>query len=311
MVPSTSKRVRIIAVLAAAISILTLAFPVAAAPRGTRATFTITPLIATVSGGQIAAIDVFARNDGQGTFTHATFVGTATAGTIADAPDGCAIAGATVTCSLGKLFSGESAALRILARAPNAAGTVTLSGVLTVDAGGDNSSASSRDTFRAQASIGVRTDPEFFGSWQPAHSNTRTFATRGIGGGNTQSTAVEVPPVEIAYPATIEETNAAIVCSGHPIGGFGKTVILTVANGDEVDPYLTWTMKYAKDAVGSRTPWTVSVVHQRDDGTCEFPPRGCHYHEGFCFDAFWQGYGDHKKLVIEMQLPANGRGRGL
>jgi len=52
-------------------------------------------------------------------------------------------------------------------------------------------------------------------------------------------------------------------------------------------------------------------VHQRDDGTCEFPPRDCEENEGFCFDASWLGSGQQRLLVIEMQLPTNGRGRGI
>ena len=66
-----------------------------------------------------------------------------------------------------------------------------------------------------------------------------------------------------------------------------------------VTPYLTVTMTYDRDAADGRTPGTVSVVHQRNDGTCEFPPRDCDTNEGFCFDARWEGHGANIQLVIE------------
>jgi hypothetical protein len=311
MIPSRSRHRRFLAALAVAFTVAALPLPAAAAPRGVKATFTITPLIEAVSVSQAGAFDVFARNDGKGTFTHTTFVGVLSAGTIASAPSGCSWRGATVTCSLPKLFAGQSATRRIVVTAPGGAGTLSMAGTLTVDSASDNPNASSRDTFRTDGSIGVRNDADFFGRWQAAHGAAVTFSTAGVGGANGQSTSVKVPSFGADYPATLEETADAIVCGGSPIGGFGKTVELSMANGQTVTPHLTVTMTYDKSTANGRTPYTVAVVHQRDNGTCEFPPRDCDDNPGFCFDAFWQGSGYHKKLVIVMELPTNGRGRGI
>lgn len=310
MFPSTPRQLRFLIALTMATSVITLSAPVSAAPRGVKATFTVTSLIDAVSASQSGAFDVFARNDGSGTWTHATLAGTLSAGTVSSAPAGCTFGGTAVTCDLGKLDAGASATRRIIVEAPGSAGSVTLAAVLTVDAGGDNKKAASRDTFTANDAIGVSTDGDFFGRWQGAHASGLSFGTAGVGGSNLQSTKVDVPPIASDYPAIVSEVDAPIECSGSPIAGFGKTVDLSIANGQTVTPYLTVTMTYDRDAADGRTPGTVSVVHQRNDGTCEFPPRDCDTNEGFCFDARWEGHGANIQLVIEMQLPSNGRGRG-
>jgi hypothetical protein len=310
MFPSAPRRLRLLIALTMATSVITLSAPVSAAPRGVKATFTVTSLIDTVSASQSGAFDVFARNDGNGTWTHAILVGTLSAGTVSAAPAGCSFGGAAISCDLDKLDAGASATRRVIVQAPGSAGSVTLAAVLTVDAGGNNKNAASRDTFTANGAIGVRNDADFFGRWQGAHASGLSFGTAGVGGSNLQSTKVDVPPVGTDYPAIVSEVDAPIVCSGSPVAGFGKTVDLSIANGQTVSPYLTVTMTYDRDATDGRTPGSVSVVHQRNDGTCEFPPRDCDTHEGFCFDARWEGHGANKKLVIEMQLPTNGRGRG-
>jgi hypothetical protein len=297
--------------LATAAALLSLPASAAGAPRGTNATFTVTPLIEAVSTGQPGAFDVFVSNDGKATFTHTTFTGVLSSGAVLSAPAGCSIGGTIVLCDLGKLAAGATATRRIVVGAPAAAGELSLAGTLTIDAAGNNPKASSRDTFSAGGAIGVRSDADFFGRWQAAHGASLSFATAGVGGDNGQSTTVDVPPVGFDYPATVAETSDEIVCDGSEIEGFGETVVLGIASGQAVDPYLIVTMTYDKATASGRTPHTVSVVHQRDDGTCQFPPRDCDENEGFCFDAFWQGSGFHKKLVIEMQLPTNGRGRGV
>ena len=311
MITRAPKHLRILVAIAMAAAVLGIPASAAAAPRGTKASFTVTPLIAAVSTGQPGAFDAFVSNNGTSTFTHATFVGVLSTGTVLSAPAGCTVGVAVVSCDLGKLSAGASASRRIVVGAPAAAGTLTMEGTLSIDAAGNNPKASSRDTFVAGGAIGVRSDANFFGRWQTAHGASVSFATAGVGGSNGQATLVDVPPVGVDYPATVEETGDEVVCGGSEIDGFGKTVVLSVANGQAVFPYLTVTMTYDKTTANGRTPYTVGVVHQRDDGTCQFPPRDCEEHEGFCFDAFWEGYGYHKKLVIEMQLPSNGRGRGV
>jgi hypothetical protein len=302
--------IRLLVVVATAAALLSLPAAAAGAPRGTKVTFNVDPLTAAVTISQPGAFEMFASNDGTSTFNHTTFVGTLSAGTVLEA-DGCAFDGAVVTCELGTLPGGDSVSRLIVVSAPATSGAVTMSGSLTIDAAGGNPKASSRDTFSDSGVIGVRSDGEFFGRWQAAHNGPLSFPTAGIGGGNGQSTTVDVPAVGFDYPALVAEITDGIVCDGTAVAGFGKTIVLTVANGEPVTPYLTVTMTYDRGTAGNRTPNTVSVVHQRDDGTCEFPPRDCEENEGFCFDASWLGSGQQRLLVIEMQLPTNGRGRGI
>ena len=122
-----------------------------------------------------------------------------------------------------------------------------MSGSLTIDAAGGNPKASSRDTFSDSGVIGVRSDGEFFGRWQAAHNGPLSFPTAGIGGGNGQSTTVDVPAVGFDYPALVAEITDGIVCDGTAVAGFGKTIVLTVANGEPVTPYLTVTMTYDRE----------------------------------------------------------------
>jgi hypothetical protein len=304
--------IRLLVIVATAAALLSLPAAAAGAPRGTKVTFSVDPLTAAVSTTQPGAFEMFASNDGTSTFNHTSFVGTLSAGTILQA-DGCAFTATIVTCELGTLAAGASVTRLIIVGAPATPGAITMNGTLTIDAAGGNPKASSRDTFTdpSPGVIGVRSDGEFFGRWQAAHNGPLSFSTAGIGGGNGQSTTVDVPAVAADYPAAVGETNDAIVCAGTALAGFGKTVLLTVANGEPVAPYLTVTMRYDRDTASNRTPNTVGVVHQLDDGTCEFPPRDCEENEGFCFEAFWQGNGPQRLLVIEMQLPTNGRGRGF
>ena len=304
------KSIRVLVVVATAAALLSIPASVAGAPRGTKVTFNVDPLTAAVSIAQPGAFEMFASNEGTSTFNHTTFVGTLAAGTILEA-DGCAFTATVVSCELGTLASGASATRLIVVSAPATAGAITMNGSLTIDAAGGNPKASSRDTFTDGGTIGVRSDGEFFGRWQAAHGVPLTFATAAVGNGNGQSTKVDVPAVGDDYPAQVAETSDGIVCGGTAVAGFGKTVVLAVANGEPVAPYLTVTMTYDRQTAGNRTPNTVSVVHQLDNGTCEFPPRDCGENEGFCFDAFWQGNGPQRLLVIEMQLPTNGRGRGV
>lgn len=172
-------------------------------------------------------------------------------------------------------------------------------------------SATATDSRLACLGAGHRRS-QHLGSWQPAHVTAVTFTTDGIGGDNGQSTTVDVPPVNVGYAATIAETGDAIVCNGIDVGGFGQTVDLSIANGQPVSPHLTLTLKYAKSAIGWIDAHDVAFVHQADDGTCSYPPRGCNAgNDGFCYDAYWTGSGSCKTLIIRVDLPSNGRGRGF
>ncbi len=284
----------------------------AGSPRGTKATLTNTALTSAVSVGRSAASHVVFSNTGTANFTHVTLSGSAPGATLQSAPQGCAGSGASVTCNFDSLRSGRSLTLLFVFGAPGSAGDINFASEVRIDSGSNNPRASSKDTFKATGAAAVINSPNFFGSWQGAHANGLTFATAGIGGTNTQTTSVEVPPVGFGYPAALNETDAPIVCDGNDIGGFGNAVDLSIANGTEVSPHLTLTLTYAKSAIGHLDAWKVKFVHQTDEGTCEFPPRGCTYHnDGFCFDAKWVGSGSSKKLVIRVELPSNGRGKGF
>jgi len=309
-----SRTIRLLLILSTTAALL--AAPLSAAaqgnPRGTQATFTVTALTSAVSIGQSAAFEAFIRNDGSATFTHVRVEAEVPGATLASAPDGCAGGGASVSCSLGKLASGQSMTLLFVFGVPSVAGEIDLQATLQVDSGSDNPRASSKDTFHAGADVPVIDSPDFFGSWQPAHGGNVSFSTHGIGGGNGQSTSVAVPPVGFGYPALLSELDENIVCHGEVYEGFGDAVEMSIANGAELSPHLTLTLVYDKHAAADRNPWNVSFVHQTDDGTCQFPPRGCNHHnDGFCFDASWSGHGWNKLLVLRVELPSNGRGKGL
>ena len=319
MYPSTPKRLRVLAALVAALSLFTLAMPVAAAPKGVRAILTVDPAIEAVSLGRIGAFEVFVKNDGPGTFTHAVLAAEVSRGTILSVTvlDGAAVCsapvGAKVSCDFDKLDAQEEATLLVRVQAPSTGGqAITLNATLQVDAAGENPNAESKDTFRDSDTLPVRTDGEFFGNWQSAHANTLSFSTAAVGGNNGQSTKVDVPSAEDEYPWTIEETTGAIVCTNGPtITGFGKAFEVHVNNGDPVTPHVTITVTYDKNTSSGKAENNTTVVHQLDNGTCEFPPRGCTANPGFCFDVTVTGSGQNRQLVIVMQLPTNGRGRGV
>jgi hypothetical protein len=278
---------------------------------GPTAEFNATALTEAVSVGQPTAFNVFLRSDGSDAFDKIRFVGSAPGGTLVSAPAGCSGSGASVSCSLGKLYSGMTMNLQFVFSAPASAGSLTFTASLKVEYwyyGWKKTKVAFTDT----AVASVINSPNFFGGWQPAHNATLTFSTAGLGGGNGQSTSVQVPPVGTGYPVQLAEVDENIVCGSKVYSGFGDAVEISIANGAELNPHLTMTLTYEKTAIGWRDPWSIKFVHQTDSGQCQFPPRGCNYHnDGFCFDAYWVGDGWHKKLVLRVELPTNGRGKGI
>jgi hypothetical protein len=313
MLSRSRRPLHIVLVLATLAALLAMPLTVAAAgkPRGVTATLSITPRIEMVSVGGDAAFEVTFANGGSGTLTHVRFTGTVPGGRLVSAPPGCAGSGGQVACAFDNLGSGASITFTVTFDRAGP-GSLELTGTMRVDSGTNNPNATSDDTFTDSADVPVTSDPDFFGSWQSAHSNTRTFATGGTGSGNGQTTSLAVPPVSFGYPATLSEVDDPIVCDDDTITGFGEAVELSVANGQPVEPHLTLTLTYKKSVIGWVDTSEVGFVHQRDDGTCQFPPRGCNkWNDGFCFDAWWSGYGDSKKLNIRVELPSNGRGKGF
>jgi hypothetical protein len=117
---------------------------------------------------------------------------------------------------------------------------------------------------------------------------------------------VSVPAVGFAYPAELSEASGK-VCGEN---GFGQAVEMHFANGQSVLPnLLTVTVTYDATARGSRTPGNVGFVHQADNGACTTLVKGCA--TAGCFNAFWDGNGPNKDLVIVALLPSNGLGKGL
>lgn len=322
MHPSSHRVFRLITVLATAVALL--AMPMVASAHGhghgkskdPKATLTATALTTTVSAGQQAAFSVTFRNDGSDTLKNLKLTGKANGATLVSSPSGCWGSGASVSCSFDKLKPGHTLTLDFVFAAPASAGDLKLSATMKVDGerhwGKWNSwgkKGSSKAEFNASATALVTDDPNVFATWQQAHGNPVSFATSGSGG---QSTDLAVPPVAFGYPAMVAETDAPIVCNGHDVGGFGQAVDLSVANGTAVSPHLTLTLTYDKSAIGYVKAHKVKFVHQADDGTCSYPPRGCSWkNDGFCFDAFWKGHGWGKQLVIRVELPHNGRGKGI
>ena len=89
------------------------------------------------------------------------------------------------------------------------------------------------------------------------------------------------------------------------LGGFGQAVDLDVADGGTaVDVTITY-------ADSDANPRRVLLVHQHDDGTCSLPPTCDGTNDGNCFEATTEGRGRNKVLVIQAELPHNGRIKGI
>jgi hypothetical protein len=304
---------RVLIVVMTTAALLGLPLQVAAHGGGyhSKAEFKVTALTDAVSPGQAAAFQVFLRSDGSDAFDKVRLEGKAPGGTITSAPDGCWTSGASFSCNLGKLKSGKTMTLQFVYATPAVAGSLKLSASLKVEYW-HWGHKKTKEAFTGSASTAIIDSPDFFGGWQPSHASTMSFSTAGIGGANEQTTSVQVPPVGSGYPLRLAEVDESIRCGHKTITGFGEAVDMSIANGATLSPHLTLTLTYTKAAVGYRSAHDIRFVHQTDDGGCQFPPRGCNYHnDGFCFDAWWTGHGYGKKLVIRVELPSNGRGKGL
>jgi hypothetical protein len=312
MVSRSPRWSRVLIVLFTLAALLGLPLQVAAhgGNHYSKAEFSVTALTDSVSPGQSAAFQVFLRSDGSDAFDKIRLEGKAQGGTVTSAPAGCWTNGAWFSCHLGKLKKNQTMTLQFVVAAP-ASGSLELSASLKVEYW-HHWHKKSKDAFKDSAAAAINDSPDFFGGWQPSHGSTLSFSTAGIASGNGQTTSVEVPPVANGYPLRLAEVDEKIRCGHKTFTGFGEAVDMSIANGAELSPHLTVTLTYTKSEVGYRSPHDIKFVHQTDDGACQFPPRGCNYHnDGFCFDAWWTGHGHGKKLVIRVELPSNGRGKGL
>jgi hypothetical protein len=307
------RRARVAIGLATVMAVLVAPIGASAHGGGSSAAFTVTAAPERVSAGQLVAFDVFIRSDGSSAFDKVKLQGAAPGATLVSAPSGCWGSGASVTCELGKLKSGSTLNLRFTFDTPDAAGSVAFTAkLLKKHYGWWSHHGSWKIAFTASDAAALIDDPDVFSTWQPAHGAPISYATEPIGGDNGQTSRLDIPPVATGYPATLAEDDDPIICKGKNVGGFGQAVELSVANGGTVSPHLTLTLTYTKAEVGYRDAYHIKFVHQTDDGTCLFPPRHCTWkNDGFCFDAWWTGHGHSKKLVIRVELPHNGRGKGL
>ncbi|MDQ2674577.1 MAG: hypothetical protein M3Y40_07965 [Chloroflexota bacterium] len=281
--------------LATIASLLTLPSVAAAAPKGSGVKLEIVRLTPVVSPTMDAAFDVSIRNDGKATLNHAVLTTSVTGASVESVPAGCDPT--TVVCDLGTLAAGDARTLRFVVGAPAAAGSIGITAYLQVDAGGSNPSL---DAFTTHNSIAVNASSTFFGAWQRAGN----ALTGGIDNGH-QSASVSVPAVGFDYPAALSEDTGR-VCGQR---GIGTALDLTFANGDPVSPYLTVTVTYDAEARGNRTPGNVGFVHENDEGDCTFLVKGCA--TAGCYNAFWDGTGPDKDLVVVAFLASNGRGKGF
>lgn len=275
-----------------------------AAPRGTQAAASILPLLGVVSAGQTAAFDATLTSSGTATLANLRFDGSVSNGAqvlSANAP--CAIDGPDIHCTLPSLAGGASLTVRVLVTAPAGAGQLQFAGAFSAE-GGRSNPGGSVDTWPASASLAVSNSADLLSRWQQAHGSI-TLPT--VGHADEQLTKVSVPPVGYGYAALVRHGDDAIVCGAETIAGIGQTVTAAIAGGSSP---IRLEIAYDRDVLDRTTPSTIEVVHQLDDGTCEFPPRNCRSHAGFCYDAKWQGSGANKKLVLQVQLPHNGKARG-
>jgi hypothetical protein len=291
MHPSVPRPIRIVLVLATIASLLALPSLASAAPKGSGLTVVVTALTAQVSPSMDGAFRVVVTNGGNATLTHAVLT-VSTEATIESAPASCTGA----SCDLGTLVSKDVRTLLFVIAGP-ASGTIGFRADLQVDAGSGNPS---QDATFGEDTIDINGSPSFFGAWQGAN----TALTAGIISEH-QSALVNVPGVGFAYPAQLKEANSR-VCRHN---GIGQAVDMQFADGKPVSGFLTVTVKYDSEARGNRSPGNVGFVHQADDGACTTLVKGCL--TAGCFNAWWEGNGPHKLLVIEARLASNGLGKGL
>ena len=296
MHPSFPKSLRTALVLTTTAALL--AFPIPAlGAKGVDLTADIEALIETVSpGGQVAYRATF-DNTGTSTVAHLRFDGTLPGASFVSATGPCSGDGSAVGCDFGNLASGASVTLTAFFTAPSSDGMHTFEGAFSGDAGQGNGQAAKDDTWSKSVPVTVDASGDFFGSWQRSHGQSVTFQTQTISVNNHQSTGVVVPAFAGDYAATIREVEDTETCD---IDGIGQAVDLDIANGEPID--LEVTLRLDAVAAEGRTPGSVGLLHD-----CQPVPSNCRKNAAPCYDASWERNGRDKILVIEVQLPSNGR----
>ena len=294
MHPSVPRPFRILLVLATIASLLALPSLASAAPKGSKLTVVVTALTPQVSPNMDGAFDVVVTNGGNASLTHAAL--SITASTVKSAPASC---NADLVCDLGTLVAKDVRTLRFVVGTGDD-GSVGLRADLQVDAGSGNPS---EDATSGQSSITVNTSDSFFAAWQTA-GDPLDDENAEVNNGH-QNALVTVPGVDFDYAALLT-MNDDRVCNEK---GIGQALDMHFANGRTVSGLITVTVKYDDEARGNRTPGNVGFVHDPDNGPCTTLVKGCL--TAGCFNAFWEGNGPTKKLVIVALLASNGLGKGL
>ena len=295
MHPSVPRPIRTVLVLATIASLLALPSLASAAPKGSGLTVVVNELTPVISPNMDGAFDVVVTNGGNASLTHAML--TVTADGVTSRPPAC---DSNLVCDLGTLVSKDVRSLRFVVGA-SAAGTVPIRADLQVDAGRGNPS---QDAKPGEGAITVDTTGTLFGGWQGAGDPIDTDENAFIANGH-QSAAVTVPAVAFDYAAKL--TMADQRACGEK--GIGQAVDMQFADGEPVSGFLTVKVTYDAETRGNRTPGNVGFVHEADNGDCTVLVKGCL--TAGCFNAWWEGTGQDKLLVVEARLASNGLGKGL
>lgn len=298
MHPSVPRPIRIVLVLATIASLLAIPSLASAAPKGSKLSVAVTALTPEVSPSMDGAFDVVVTNGGNASLTHALLTVTSTGGTVKSADASC---NADLICDLGTLASKDVRTLRFVVGAP-ATGSVVLNADLQVDAGSGNPSQDATD---GTATITVNESEAFFAAWQGAGDPLELEDEKAAIDNGHQRASVVVPAVVFDYAAQLTMNNER-VCGER---GIGQAVEMHFANGMPVEGFLTVTVKYDAEVRGNRTPGNVGFAHDPDNGPCTPMVKGCL--TAGCFNAWWEGTGPDKLLVIEARLASNGLGKGL
>ncbi|HJP70108.1 MAG TPA: hypothetical protein VJ975_00110 [Candidatus Limnocylindria bacterium] len=280
--------------LATIASLLALPSLASAAPKGSKLTVEVKPLTPAVSPNMDGAFDVVVTNGGNATLTHATL--TVTADGVTVRPESC---DATLVCDLGTLVSKDVRSLRFVVGDVTEA--VSITARLQVDAGTGNPS---QDAKPGEGTITVDNTGLLFAGWQGAGDPVDTDEHASITNSH-QSAEITVPAVGFDYAARLAMADER-VCGER---GIGQAVEMHFADGQEVSDFLTVTVKYDAATRGNRTPGNVGFVHDPDIGGCTPMVKGCL--TAGCYNAWWEGTGQDKLLVVEARLASNGLGKGL
>jgi hypothetical protein len=316
----TSRPVVAATLTALALTLVLVAVPAAAAPKGSQVQPTLDSLVGIVSPGQPGAFLATFDNTGSATITDLGFRAKLSGGTWAgvELPAGCSASGAEVSCVLGS-STGGSGAISLLfmpiASEPTAANGIGLMSLTDAAFGGDasqnNKRAASFDTWPlAPVSASVDTNAEVFGKWQQPHSTEVPFDEIGSDFQRTQVDAAANPTN--GYPVFVGHVDAPVACSSGDvvgtIGGFGRAIDVSVnAGGSAID----MTIVYSSDALGTTPATQIHLLHERN-GVCVDVPRDCANGAGLdgCFDILVEGRGRNQTVTLQVELPNNGRVKG-